>query len=227
MLKRYLRISLIFMMALFLVVALVFVIINAVVIGSAGRDIYDISDIETLEPAQCVLVLGAKVYSNERLSPVLLDRVDYAIAIYKAGKAAAILFSGDHGQTEYDEVNAMMNYAISKGVPKEDIFLDHAGFSTYESLVRAKEVFCVTDTIIVTQRFHISRAVYIAQSLGLNASGVNSDPRRYRNAGYDALRESLARVKDFFFVNVSRPDPTYLGDKIPILGDSGLTHDKD
>lgn len=224
--KKHLRKSLIFVMALFLIAAIVFVVINAVVVGSVGSAVYDISDVDNIEPAQCVLVLGAKVYSNESLSPVLLDRVNYAIAIYKAGKADKILFSGDHGQTQYDEVNAMMTYAISKGVPKEDIFLDHAGFSTYESLYRARDVFCVTDVIIVTQKFHISRAVYIARSLGLNASGVNSDPRRYMNANYDAFRESLARVKDFFFVNVTKPNPTYLGDKIPIDGDSVLTHDK-
>lgn len=216
--KKYLRLSLIFVMALFLMVAIVFVIINAVVVGSVGSAVFDISDIDEIQSAQCVLVLGAKVYSNERLSPILTDRVDYAIAIYNAGKADKILFSGDHGQTEYDEVNAMMTYAISKGVPKQDIFLDHAGFSTYESLVRAKEVFCVTNVIIVTQKFHISRAVYIAKKLGLNAVGVNSDPRKYMNANYDAFRESLARVKDFIFVNVTRPNPTYLGDKIPIDG---------
>ncbi|MGE5495171.1 MAG: vancomycin high temperature exclusion protein [Burkholderiales bacterium] len=110
-------------------------------------------------------------------------------------------------------------------MPKEDIFLDHAGFSTYESIYRARDVFCVKSCIIVTQKFHVSRAVYIARALGLDAVGVNSDPRAYSNATRDALRESLARVKGFFSV-ILLPEPKYLGEAIPIFGDSGLTHDK-
>lgn len=202
-------------------------IINAVMIGTTDKFVYSIDEIDNLEKADCVLVLGSLVYSDDSLSHVLQDRVDYAIKIYEAGKADKLLFTGDHGRTKYDEVNAMMNYAVKKGVPKEDIFLDHAGFSTYESMVRARDVFCVTDVIIVTQKFHISRAVYIAKKLGLNVSGVNSNPRRYLNASKDAMRESLARVKDFFYVNVFRPEPTYLGTTIPIFGDSSLTHDKE
>lgn len=203
-----------------------FFIINSIVIGDASQYVYGIEDIEILEKADCVLALGALVYSEDRLSLVLKDRVDYAIEIYKAGKADRLLFSGDHGQTDYDEVNAMMDYAISKGVPKEHIFLDHAGFSTYESMYRARDVFCVKSVIIVTQKFHVSRAVYIARALGLDAVGVNSDPRVYTTAAVDAVRESLARVKDFFSVNVFLPEPKYLGDAVPIFGDSGATHDK-
>lgn len=203
-----------------------FIIINAIVVGEADAYVYGIDELDSIEKADCVLVLGALVYSEDRLSLVLRDRVDYAIEIYNAGKADKLLFSGDHGQTDYDEVNAMMDYAISKGVPKEDIFLDHAGFSTYESMYRARDVFCVKSVIIVTQKFHVSRAVYIARALGLDAVGVNSDPRVYTKAAFDAIRESLARVKDFFSVNVFLPEPKYLGDAIPIFGDSGETHDK-
>lgn len=204
-----------------------FFIINSVVVDSASKYVYPIEDIAQMDKAECVLVLGARVYQDESLSPVLKDRVDYAIAIYQAGKADKILFTGDHGQTDYDEVNAMMDYAIEKGVLKTDIFLDHAGFSTYDSIYRARDVFCVTDVIIVTQKFHLSRAVYIARQLGLNAYGVNADPRKYLNAKYDSFRENFARVKDFFYVNVFKPEPKYLGDAIPIFGDSGETHDKD
>jgi len=203
-----------------------FFIINSIVVGDASQYVYSIGDIDKLEKADCVLVPGAMVYDGERLSFILQDRVDYAIEIYKAGKADKLLFSGDHGQTDYDEVNAMMDYAISKGVSKEDIFLDHAGFSTYESMYRARDVFCVKSVIIVTQKFHVSRAVYIARALGLDAVGVNSDPRAYSNATSDAIRESLARVKDFFSVNVFLPEPKYIGDAIPIFGDSSETHDK-
>lgn len=208
------------------VLAAAFFIINAAVIGSAAPYVYAMDDMNGIEKADCILVPGALVYGDERLSLVLQDRVDCAIKLYNAGKADRLLFSGDHGRTDYDEVNAMMDYAVSKGVPKKDIFLDHAGFSTYESMYRARDVFCVKSCIIVTQRFHVSRAVYIARALGLNAAGVNSDPRVYSNATSDAIRESFARVKDFFSVSIFLPAPKYLGDAIPIFGDSGLTHDK-
>ncbi len=211
---------------LFVTASILFIAFNTIVICFSANKIYDINNIEELEKAQCVLVLGSRVFSDERLSAVLQDRVDYAIEIYNAGKADRLLFSGDHGKTDYDEVNAMMNYAISKGVPQEDIFLDHAGFSTYESLYRARDVFCVSDVIVVTQKFHIYRAVYIAQQLGLDVQGVNSDPRRYLYADYDSLRESFARVKDLIYVNILKPEPKYLGDEIPITGESSPTHDK-
>jgi len=203
-----------------------FFIINGIVTAITDKYVYEIDDISNLEKAECVLVLGAKVYGDESLSPILKDRVNYAIAIYEAGKADKILFTGDHGQTDYDEVNAMMDYAINQSVPKEDIFLDHAGFSTYESIYRARDIFLVSNVIIVTQDFHISRAVYIARSLGLNAYGVNADPRKYANEKSDAFRESLARVKDFFLVNIFLPEPKYLGEAIPIFGNSSETHDR-
>ena len=220
------RIGFKILLILFSVVSITYIAANGLIIGRSMEHVYDISESNELEKAQCVLVLGAHVYSEERLSAVLQDRVDYAIELYEQGKADKLLFSGDHGRTEYDEVNAMLNYAVSKGVPQEDIFLDHAGFSTYESMYRARDVFCVTDVIVVTQSFHIFRAVYIARKLGLNAVGVFSDPRNYLYDDYNDLRESLARVKDFFYVNLLRPEPAYLGEQIPITGDSELTHDK-
>lgn len=222
--KKIVKLIIIFSSVLALFAA-AFFIINAAVIGAAEPYVFGIEDMDSIEKADCVIVPGALVYGNERLSLVLRDRVDCAISLYNAGKAERLLFSGDHGQTDYDEVNAMMDYAIKKGVPKEDIFLDHAGFSTYESMYRARDVFRVKSCIIVTQNFHVSRAVYIARALGLDATGVNSDPRVYSNATRDAIRESLARVKDFFSV-IFLPEPKYLGDAIPIFGDSGLTHDK-
>jgi SanA protein len=207
-------------------VAAAFFIINSVVINGASKYIYSIDDIDSLPDVDCVLVPGALVYTDKTLSAILQDRVDYAINIYKAGKAEKLLFSGDHGQADYDEVNAMMDYAVSQGVPEENIFLDHAGFSTYESMYRARDVFLVKSVIIVTQQFHISRSVYIARGIGLDAYGVCSNPRIYGNELSDNIRESFARVKDFFNVNIFLPRPTYLGDAIPIFGDSGLTHDK-
>ena len=224
--RIFVRTSFKLLIFLFVTASIIFVAFNSIVVFCSANKIYSIENIDELETAQCVLVPGSRVFSDERLSAVLQDRVDYAIEIYKAGKAERLLFSGDHGRTEYDEVNAMLNYAVSKGVPQEDIFLDHAGFSTYESLYRARDVFCVSDVIIVTQKFHIYRAVFIAQQLGLETQGVNSDPRRYLYADYDSLRESFARVKDLIYVNILKPKPKYLGDEIPITGNSSLTHDK-
>ena len=224
--RIFVRTSFKLLIFLFVTASIIFVAFNSIVVFCSANKIYSIENIDELETAQCVLVPGSRVFSDERLSAVLQDRVDYAIEIYKAGKAERLLFSGDHGKTEYDEVNAMLNYAVSKGVPQEDIFLDHAGFSTYESLYRARDVFCVSDVIIVTQKFHIYRAVFIAQQLGLETQGVNSDPRRYLYADYDSLRESFARVKDLIYVNILKPEPKYLGDEIPITGNSSLTHDK-
>lgn len=201
-------------------------LINAEVARYAKPYTYGADEASALPEADCVLVPGALVFGDEQLSDVLKDRMDTAIAIYEAGKADKLLLSGDHGQTDYDEVNAMMGYAVGKGVPKEDIFLDHAGFSTYESMYRARDVFCVESAIIVTQQVNLNRAVYDARKLGLNACGVSADAHVYGNEEQQALREALARVKDYFYVNVFVPEPKYLGEAIPIWGDSAPTHDK-
>lgn len=214
------------LLSLAVLAAAAFLAINIIVTDFAEPYISGADDIKSLKEADCVLVLGALVYDDSRLSPILADRVKTAVNIYKAGKAKKLLLSGDHGQTDYDEVNAMMEYAISLGVPAEDIFLDHAGFSTYESVYRARDVFLVRNVIIVTQQFHLSRAVYTARVLGLKAYGVSSDLRRYAGENYNNIRESLARVKDFLYVNIFLPEPKYLGEAIPIYGESGATHDK-
>ncbi len=224
--KKRIFTALAVLVSLIVLCAAALFIINSIVINASEQYITDIENIDTLDTADCVLVLGALVYDDTHISPILADRMQTAIAIYKAGKADKLLLSGDHGQKEYDEVNAMMEYAVSCGVPKEDIFLDHAGFSTYESIYRARDVFLVRNVIIVTQEFHLSRAIYIAQALSLNARGVKSDLRRYAAESYNNIRESIARVKDFLYVHIFLPEPKYLGDSIPIFGKSNLTFDK-
>ena len=119
----------------------------------------------------------------------------------------------------------MKNFAIDKGVPSEDIFMDHAGFSTYESIYRAKEVFEAKKVVIVTQEYHLYRALYISNQLGVEAYGVNSDPRRYVGEAYREVREILARNKDFFSC-IFKPKPKYLGEAIPVSGSGDLTNDK-
>lgn len=173
----------------------------------------------------CILVLGAMVYDDDRPSHMLEDRLNQAIELYNAGYSDRILMSGDHGSSEYDEVNAMKQYAVDKGVKSDHIFMDHAGFSTYESMFRARDIFQVETAIIVTQGYHLFRGLYIANELGLDAYGVPSDQRQYVGQVKRDIREVAARVKDFFGV-LLQVKPTYLGEPIPITGNGGLTDDR-
>lgn len=173
--------------------------------------------------ADAILVLGARVWDNGSPSGVLEDRLDTGISAYQAGVSDRLLMSGDHGQDDYDEVNAMKDYALEQGIPSENIFMDHAGFSTYESVYRARDIFQVKTVLIVTQEYHLYRALYIARALGLNAYGIAADRSVYSGiVGFEA-REILARVKDFFYTLI-QPLPTYLGDVIPITGDGNVTN---
>ena len=155
---------------------------------------------------------------------MLEDRLLEGIKLYQNNVSSKIIMSGDHGQEEYDEVNIMKNYAIQKGVPSEDIFMDHAGFSTYESIYRARDIFQAKKIVIVTQKYHLYRTLYIANKLGLEAYGVGSDPRQYVGATFREIREIFARDKDFFKC-IFKPKPTYLGDTIPVSGNGDITND--
>ena len=155
---------------------------------------------------------------------MLEDRLLEGIKLYQNSVSDKIIMSGDHGRREYDEVNIMKNYAIEKGIPSENIFMDHAGFSTYESIYRAKDIFEAKKVVIVTQEYHLYRALYIANQLGLEAYGVGADPRQYVGAAYRELREILARDKDFIKC-IFKPEPTYLGDTIPVSGNVDITND--
>ena len=170
------------------------------------------------------IILGAGIW-GDKPSPMLEDRLNQGIALYNKKVAPKIIMSGDHGRVEYDEVNLMKQFAIDKGIPSEDIFMDHAGFSTYETMYRARDVFMAKKVVIVTQRYHLYRALYIAKSLGLDAYGVGSDPFRYKGELYREMREILARDKDFIKC-IFKPEPTYLGDEIPVSGNGDVTNDK-
>ena len=172
----------------------------------------------------CILVLGAGVWSGGRPSHMLADRLDVAIDAYNEGAAPKLLMSGDHGRREYDEVNVMKDEAIAAGVPSDDVFMDHAGFSTYESMYRARDVFMAERVLIVTQKYHLYRALYVARSLGLEAEGISADLRPYRGQLKYDLREVLARCKDFAMC-IFKPLPTYLGETIPVSGSGDLTND--
>lgn len=178
----------------------------------------------SLEGVDCILVLGCYVGEDGTPSPMLADRLDRGVELYESGVSQKLLMSGDHGQETYDEVYAMKQYAIDRGVPSEDVFMDHAGFSTYESLYRAKEVFGVQKIVIVTQQYHLYRAVYVARHLGLEAYGVAAVDVAYGGQYMRDLREDFARAKDMGFC-IIKPKPTYLGEAIPISGNGEKTHD--
>ena len=182
-------------------------------------------DVSSVSDADCILVLGAGIRTDGSPSPMLQDRLNTGIELYQNGAAPKLLMSGDHGRKKYNEVQTMKDIALDQGVPSEDVFMDHAGFSTYDSLYRARDVFQTRKVIIVTQKYHLYRALYIARSLGLDAWGVSADTRRYRGQSQRDFREILARDKDFF-VSVFKPLPKYLGDTIPITGNGDLTNDE-
>lgn len=218
------RLIVIIIASLLAALFLLFAVINIIVLLSAQGRIVDIEEAKALGSFDCILVLGAGVWRNNRPSHVLEDRLKIGIEAYCAGVSDKLLMSGDHGRNNYDEVNVMKSFAMDCGIPSENIFMDHAGFSTYESMYRARDVFSAHRVLIVTQKFHIYRALYIANALGLEAYGLTSDLREYANATYSQLRESLARVKDFFMV-IFKPLPTYLGEVLPVNGNGNVTND--
>ena len=173
----------------------------------------------------CIIVLGAGVRADGSMSDMLRDRMDRAIELYQSGVSGKLLVTGDHGRVNYDEVNTMKEYAVSCGVPSSDVFMDHAGFSTYESIVRAKEIFGVSSAVIVTQRYHLYRAMYIADCVGVECEGASADLHTYRGQTKRDVREVLARFNDAA-KSLYRPDPTYLGETIAISGDGDITNDK-
>lgn len=217
------------------IVFIVMVIIIAVVgIGVLGTNLYvrcSVKDrilkpdeAKELEDVDCILVLGASVQNNEKPSLMLQDRLDRGIELYFAGCSPKLLMSGDHGSMYYNEVAVMKSYAVSAGVPSEDIFMDHAGFSTYESMYRAKNIFKAKKIIIVTQEYHLYRSLYVAKKLGLDVYGVAAEDIEYSGQAYRDLREVLAISKDFCKV-ILKPKATLMGEEIPLTGDGNVTND--
>ena len=198
--------------------------IDALVRQSVSDRILTQEQAAELADVDCILVLGCLVHTDGDPSDMLEDRLRRGVALYDAGAAPKLLMSGDHGRDGYDEVDAMKRYAVEAGIPSADVFMDHAGFSTYESVYRAKEIFCADKILIVTQEYHLYRALYIARAMGIEAYGVSADYRGYLNQEARDLREVLARVKDFIMC-IFKPEPTYLGETIPVWGDGELTHD--
>ena len=174
------------------------------------------------EKVDCIIVPGARVYEDGSLCTVLKDRLDTAIDLYRAGVSDRLLLSGDHGSISYDEVTAMKAYALEEGVAEADIFLDHAGFSTYETMYRAARIYGAQSCVVVTQRYHLYRSVYLADRMDMQVYGVEADRGGYDRMRYYQVREALARVKDVLFAAI-QPKPTYLGCPIPLTEDGRIT----
>lgn len=211
------------LIATFLLITII-IIINLYIILSTKNSIANIEKIKE-EDIDCIIILGAGVRKN-RPSPMLEDRLLTGIELYKENKSPKILVSGDHTNTDYDEVNVMKNYLIEKNIPSKDIFMDHAGISTYDSIYRAKEIFKANKIIIVTQKYHLYRALYIANQLDIEAYGIVADKRTYSGQTKRDIREFAARIKDFI-KSITKPQSVYLGEVIPINGNGDRTNDKE
>ena len=201
-------------LAVVVVAVLVFAGTNAAAVLTTRDDIVDQQTAAAFD-ADAIVVLGASVRPDGTPSGILQDRLDDGIALYFAGAAPKIIMSGDNGTESYNECWAMKQYAISQGVPSEDVFCDHAGFSTYETMYRARHVFGAERIVVATQTYHLYRALYDAQGVGMEAIGVPSDYGEYANQSWYDIREVFARTKDFFQVLFSVPS-TFVGDPISL-----------
>ncbi len=212
-----------YILILFFAALILTIAVNLVVCLSVNNNIRSPEQSLDDNGYDCIIVLGCGVW-GETPTPLLSDRLDAAIMLYNAGVASKLLMSGDHGRTDYNEVSVMRKYAIDRGVRSEDIFMDHAGFSTYETMYRATDVFGVNKAVIVTQKYHLYRALYDASSLGIEAKGTIATGYVYASQILLDFREAIARVKDFIWCAV-KPEPTFRGEKIDIHGSGEVTLD--
>lgn len=180
-----------------------------------------------IEPKYVAIVLGARVYPGGKVSNSLKERLVTALWLYKQGKVKRILVTGDHRQAHYNEVKAMYKWLVRKGVPKKDIFLDHAGFRTFDSMARASRLFKVKDAIICTQEFHMARSVYLARHHGIDAVGMNSSGELYYVINRIKVREVIARMAALLDCHILGTEPHHWGDEMPITGPANITHPKD
>lgn len=201
-----------------------------------GIDLYvkltTISSIITIEEASTkddfdyILILGAGLNPDGTPSPMLKERLDTGIELYKEGIAEKIIVSGDHLYPDHDEVNSMKNYMTKEGIPSDVIYMDHAGLSTYDSIYRAKELFGAGKIVVVTQKYHLYRSLYIGKRLGLDVFGVDAMKTTYNNQLYRDTREILARIKDFAKC-LLQPSSQILGESIPVSKGGNATNDKE
>ncbi|WP_437292318.1 SanA/YdcF family protein [Sorangium sp. So ce406] len=189
-----------------------------------GRSASIYRALDAVPRGEVAIVPGALVWPNGTPSPALEDRLAAALDLYRAGKVRRILVSGDHGRVGYDEPNAMRAWLVRRGVPSGDVFMDHAGLRTLDTMQRAARVFGVRDAVVCTQEFHLPRALYLARAAGFPAVGYAADRRVYANADLDARRELLATALTLLDTWIGRA-PRFLGPPVPIQGDARASHD--
>ena len=219
--KKGLRRLLNLFVILAIIGAAIVLTVNIIMLTATSGRIITTEEAAALD-ADCILVLGAGVRDDGSPSHMLRDRIDTGLTLYEAAASPKLLMSGDHGRVEYDEVNVMRDRALDAGVPSADIFMDHAGFSTYDSLYRTRDIFGAKKIIIVTQKYHLPRALYIAKSLGLDAYGVSADLNRYYGQLGRDIREAAARTKDMLYC-IIKPQPVVLGEPISLSGSGEAT----
>lgn len=217
--KKVFKTVFIIILAIIMITGIYAISINLYIVGSQKDKI--LTDFNG-QKFDCIIVLGCGVRSDGTPSTMLYNRIIEGVRLYKENVAPIIIMSGDHGKQDYDEVNTMKDYAIKLGVPKEKIFLDHAGFSTYESVYRAKEIFGVDSCVFVSQEYHLSRTLYCAKNFGINAFGSAAEDVASGQTLRD-VREIIARNKDFLYC-VFEPKPKYLGNKISLDSDPCITY---
>lgn len=172
--------------------------------------------IDSLPDSHTVIILGASVYSDGKLSPILQDRVDTALMLYQKGKATRFLLSGDHRQDDYNEVSAMRNYLLHHNVPIENIYTDPAGLDTYDSMHRSGSVYEVPNAVVVTQQFHLPRTLFIANNLGYNYLGFPAESRKYIANSTIVGREKFANLKAVYEIFTKHTPAST--EKIPVTG---------
>ncbi len=220
--KKALRIACISASAVLLLSVLTVSVCNAVVIGSAKDYIISFEEAKSLDGIDCIVVLGAGVRPDGSMSAMLYERVLMGAELYLADVSERILLSGDHSREDYNEVGAMKDYMVSRGIDANVVFTDHAGFDTYDTFYRARDVFLAKRVVIVTQHYHLSRAVFIARELGLDAYGVACDTGEYTIKKMNYVRETAARTK-YVFDALFMPEPKFLGETIPIWGEASAS----
>ena len=220
-LRRVVRVA-----AKLVIAAIALLILSSVLLirnASEGR-IFE--NAASVPPRYTALVLGAKVYRDGTPSMILRDRLQAALDLYRQHKVRKILVSGSHPSQSEDEVGAMAKWLCNRGVPEVDIFLDHAGFRTLDSMVRASEVFGVREAVICTQAFHLPRSIFLARRSGIDAVGLVSDRRKYRHHAYNHIRELAAKTVAVLDSCVFHRGPRFLGAPISIHGDGRETQDR-
>ena len=219
--KRKYKVLIFVIAGIALLIGITAISLSVYMVKATEKNIFTADTFKNDEKADCILILGAGV-KDDKPKPMLRDRLLTGIELYKSGAAEKIIMSGDHGRADYDEVNVMRSFAIEQGVRAEDIFLDHAGFSTYDSVYRAKNIFGAENIIIVSQKYHLYRALYISEKLDVKAAGVSPNLNTYGGQLKRDIREIIARDKDFFKC-IIKPEAEIMGDKIPLDGDGSIT----